>query len=73
MDAICAESYFKEFKAREKQKNNNQPRKTNYLLSERDIKKCIQLRYGSDDPTGEPIKSWREVSALTGIQYMTIK
>ena len=41
-------------------------------MSEEELKKCIQLRFGSDDITAAPIRSWTTVAEILGVQASTL-
>jgi len=70
-----ANSYIQDFKAKENTRIGNrleQQRKTNSHYSEDDIKEIVRLRFGSEDMTKAPIRSWREIATLIGAKSMSI-
>jgi hypothetical protein len=74
-DQALANSYIQDFKAKEKTRTGNRvehQKKTNSHYSEDDIKEIVRLRFGSEDMTKTPIRSWREIATLIGAKSMSI-
>ena len=74
-DQALVDSYIQDFKSKTKGRIGNRqenPKKTNTHYSEEDIKEIVRLRFGSEEPTGPPIRSWREIAKITGAKSMSI-
>jgi len=74
-DSALVDSYIKDFKSKTNGRIGNRqdnPKKTNTHYSEDDIKEIVRLRFGSEDMSGAPIRSWREIAKMTGAKSMSI-